>query len=234
MRVDYTLIDLFVDLRHRASSSCVLQVLFEDESNNAVVAVYENFGVGAVLLVGDSMFLDGDDLCGRIATPIFSNRKFGENVADWSMEWANSLCGNGGVNSGEQCDGTNLNNAECDDDPASVGHIGGNLRCYGNCTFDTRGCWETPPTRWGCASGRRVFHNDQSFAIDGHWFTELYAIVEKRNGKIECAETFNASYLATKDVFITGGCKLQYDSASLTAEKSHVINSLNRATPNAF
>src|SRR3989442_69805 len=47
-------------------------------------------------------------------------------------------CGNGTVDSGEQCDGGNLNGADC------ASQIGtgatGTLACTNTCTFDTSGC----------------------------------------------------------------------------------------------
>jgi cysteine-rich repeat protein len=50
-----------------------------------------------------------------------------------------SKCGNGTLDAGEQCDGSNLNSQSC----ASQGFPeGGTLRCNGTCTgFDTSGCY---------------------------------------------------------------------------------------------
>jgi hypothetical protein len=45
-------------------------------------------------------------------------------------------CGNGIVESGEQCDGENLNGQTC----ATQGFDGGKLTCSAECTFDTSGC----------------------------------------------------------------------------------------------
>ncbi|MCL5775001.1 MAG: hypothetical protein M1333_02185 [Patescibacteria group bacterium] len=47
-----------------------------------------------------------------------------------------SLCGNGVVNLGEQCDGSNLNGQTC----ASQGFVTGTLSCNANCTFNTSAC----------------------------------------------------------------------------------------------
>jgi len=49
-----------------------------------------------------------------------------------------SLCGNGGLDSGEQCEGTNLNSQSC----SSVFGTGwtGTLSCSPSCAFDTSGC----------------------------------------------------------------------------------------------
>ena len=45
-------------------------------------------------------------------------------------------CGNGIVESGEQCDGENLNGQTC----VTQGFDGGKLTCSAECTFDTSGC----------------------------------------------------------------------------------------------
>ena len=46
------------------------------------------------------------------------------------------VCGNGVVEAGESCDGSDLNGATCADE----GFTGGTLACTGQCTFDTSGC----------------------------------------------------------------------------------------------
>ncbi len=48
------------------------------------------------------------------------------------------LCGNSGLDTGEQCDGANLGGQTCE----SLGqsYVGGTLACAMNCTFDTSGC----------------------------------------------------------------------------------------------
>jgi hypothetical protein len=47
-------------------------------------------------------------------------------------------CGNGRLDPGEQCDGTNLFGRTCKD----LGFVGGTLACTPNCLFDNRGCHE--------------------------------------------------------------------------------------------
>ncbi|MCL5008790.1 MAG: hypothetical protein M1400_00415, partial [Patescibacteria group bacterium] len=47
-----------------------------------------------------------------------------------------SLCGNGVINPGEQCDGSNLNGQTC----SSQGYVSGTLSCNSNCTFNTSAC----------------------------------------------------------------------------------------------
>ncbi|MFA5047423.1 MAG: hypothetical protein WC516_00090 [Patescibacteria group bacterium] len=47
-----------------------------------------------------------------------------------------SLCGNGSIDKGEECDGNNLNNSSC----SSRGFSSGSLRCAGDCHFDLSEC----------------------------------------------------------------------------------------------
>ena len=53
---------------------------------------------------------------------------------------ATVTCGNGAIDSGEQCDGTNLNSKTC----ATQGFTGGTLSCSA-CQFDTTSCTTPPP-----------------------------------------------------------------------------------------
>jgi hypothetical protein len=46
-------------------------------------------------------------------------------------------CGNGIVDAGEDCDGSNLDGSSCDDECVDPG---GTLRCNPDCTFDLSGC----------------------------------------------------------------------------------------------
>lgn len=50
------------------------------------------------------------------------------------------LCGNGALDEGETCDGTNFGGKTC----VTQGFVGGTLACTAACKFDTTGC-ETPP-----------------------------------------------------------------------------------------
>lgn len=53
-----------------------------------------------------------------------------------------SDCGNGAIEDGEQCDGTELGGASCTD--VNPAYSGGTLVCGESCTFDASGC-ELPP-----------------------------------------------------------------------------------------
>ena len=50
-------------------------------------------------------------------------------------------CGDGIIQSGEECDTSNLNGETC----TGLGFYGGTLLCYSNCTFNTSSCLTTPP-----------------------------------------------------------------------------------------
>lgn len=51
-------------------------------------------------------------------------------------------CGNGSMESGEDCDGSDLGGSTC----LSIGGSGGVLACHSDCTLDVGGCW-------GCGNG---------------------------------------------------------------------------------
>jgi hypothetical protein len=51
-------------------------------------------------------------------------------------EVGGELCGNGSIDAPEQCDGSELGDADC----VSAGFAGGTLACSGSCVLDTGGC----------------------------------------------------------------------------------------------
>lgn len=59
-------------------------------------------------------------------------------------------CGNGTIDTGEQCDGRNLNDATCA--TATMGaRPSGKLGCSKSCTFNTKGCKAGPGGAGGSA-----------------------------------------------------------------------------------
>ena len=68
------------------------------------------------------------------------NAVCGDNVCDSSESAASCAtdcgCGNGVLNAGEDCDGTDVGDATCE----SVAQHGGTLGCNADCTFDVVGC----------------------------------------------------------------------------------------------
>lgn len=61
----------------------------------------------------------------------------------------NPVCGNGVLETGEQCDGSNLGGQTC----TSLGYSGGTLSCNANCTFNTSACTTAPPPSGGGGGG---------------------------------------------------------------------------------
>lgn len=57
-------------------------------------------------------------------------------AASYPLCFASSLCGNGTIDAGEECDGGNLNDGTC----ASEGFVGGTLSCTSSCTYNTSAC----------------------------------------------------------------------------------------------
>ena len=68
------------------------------------------------------------------------------DASDAQAADAERPCGNGRLDPGEECDGTNLNGQRCED--LATDYVGGQLRCSGDCTFDTSAC-----IRRGCGNG---------------------------------------------------------------------------------
>ena len=60
-----------------------------------------------------------------------------------------ATCGNGTIDSGEQCDGSALAGATC----VSRGYTGGSLSCNSNCTFDVGNCSSATPSSGGGGGG---------------------------------------------------------------------------------
>lgn len=59
-----------------------------------------------------------------------------------------SLCGNGALNSGEQCDGALLGGATC----TSLGYTGGTLTCTASCAYNTASCTSGCTSNSQCTS----------------------------------------------------------------------------------
>jgi hypothetical protein len=67
-------------------------------------------------------------------------------------------CGNGKLDSGESCEGSNLNGSSC----SALGFTGGTLACAASCLFDTTGCTgpltvAVTPSRTSCTAPCAVF-----------------------------------------------------------------------------
>lgn len=87
---------------------------------------------------------------------------------------ATAFCGNNQIDSGEECDGSALNNKTCT--TVSDSFDGGTLSCSANCTFDTSACTEhpVPPVEIGsgieearaAAKAAQATATEASIAID--------------------------------------------------------------------
>lgn len=70
------------------------------------------------------------------------------------------VCGNGVIETGEDCDGTNLGGATC----TSLGFSGGTLACSPSCTYDTSAC-----TTGGCTTQTLYSNNFDSTSGLSDW-----------------------------------------------------------------
>lgn len=85
---------------------------------------------------------DGSNLGGRVCTDV--GNYVGGTLSCTGQCWFDTSqctppanCGNGQIDTGEECDGSNLNNQTCSD----VGnYTGGTLACNNDCTFDVSQC----------------------------------------------------------------------------------------------
>ncbi|MBI3767826.1 MAG: hypothetical protein HY271_04930 [Deltaproteobacteria bacterium] len=81
-----------------------------------------------------------------------------------------SICGNGDVESGEQCDGLDLDGWTCE----AMGFNQGTLRCTAGCGLDTRECSWIPPDN--CGNGLIDAHEDCDGAnLQGFTCAEIFA-----------------------------------------------------------
>ncbi len=81
-----------------------------------------------------------------------------------------SICGNGDVESGEQCDGLDLDGWSCE----AMGFNQGTLHCTAGCALDTRECSWIPPDN--CGNGRIDAREDCDGAnLNGFTCEEIFA-----------------------------------------------------------
>jgi hypothetical protein len=96
------------------------------------------------------------------------------------------VCGDSVAETGEECDGTDMNGATC----LSQGFIGGKLACADDCTFDTSGCTAAPTAQ--CGNGKLEEGEDcDGTKLDG----QTCADMGFTGGKLACADdcTFDTS-----------------------------------------
>jgi parallel beta-helix repeat protein len=73
-----------------------------------------------------------------------------------------TACGNDVIDSGEQCDGTNLQGQTC----YSLGYSFGQLACFGNCSYDTSGCTNEYDYNLHVEDGNITGVNNTEFGIE--------------------------------------------------------------------
>jgi len=110
-----------------------------------------------------------------------ANDNVNENVNDNTNNTAE--CGNGEVEEGESCDGTDLRGETC----ISLGHPSGPLACSLTCSWDTSGCTGVPPICGNSTIEATELCDDGNLtACDGCSPTCL--IEACGNGVVECGE----------------------------------------------
>lgn len=89
-----------------------------------------------------------------------------------------SLCGNGIIDAGEECDGANLDGQSC----VTQGYAGGMLACDStSCTFNTSSC--TPvctdgEERCNIVSGGSIMYTEE--CVDGAWVAEAQTVPDSK------------------------------------------------------
>lgn len=81
--------------------------------------------------------------CGQCCGNGSCDSEFGESPSSCPTDCNTSNCNDGKLDTGEACDGINLNGKTCVD----AGFTEGTLACATDCTFDTSGCLQGP-TPW--------------------------------------------------------------------------------------
>ena len=100
----------------------------------------------------------------------------------------------------EQCDGTNLDNKDCQD----VGYDGGDLACAGDCSFDYTDCYDNEPTRCGDGSVQQPNDDGQDEDCDRYdlntWTCEALGY---DGGDLDCTSSceFDKSDCVTEEKF---------------------------------
>lgn len=74
------------------------------------------------------------------------------------------LCGNGTIDPGEYCEGTDLQGETCE----SVGFAAGDLACGSNCRLDTTACLETPPGGVFCDTTQLSISSSGRPTVEGY------------------------------------------------------------------
>ena len=93
-----------------------------------------------------------------------------------------SICGNGIIESGEQCDGSNLAGQTC----TGLGYAGGTLSCKVDCTFNASQCTAAPPP--GGGGGAYIPPTVTKVIIQGKAYP-LSSVTVLQDGKVAVSTT---------------------------------------------
>ncbi|MBW1808612.1 MAG: PPC domain-containing protein [Deltaproteobacteria bacterium] len=137
-------------------------------------------------ICGDDL-IQGDELCDKTRLDGKVCADFGFDTGELGClddctfdtsecEYLPDDCNNGQIDDGEDCDGDNLNETTCED----LGHLGGELACNADCTFDEADCEPNP-----CGDGDL----DQGEECDGllldGWVCEDFGFT---GGQLSCTD----------------------------------------------
>lgn len=112
----------------------VTPVVTNEEMDVVVTVEWQGGKLGGIYTAHQSMF----NLLGNVCRDLSGNIDY---TCSGAGGGSGSLCGDGALAGGEQCDGS-LFNVTC----SSLGYSGGTLSCNADCTANTSGCTSVPTT----------------------------------------------------------------------------------------
>jgi hypothetical protein len=145
-----------------------------------------------------------------------------------------SACGNGRIDPGEQCDGTNLNGQTCS--TLAMGFTGGTLRCSSLCAFDTTMCTMpfNPTGTWVVSPGVNYYcaFGAVSFSFGNLMFNDTGSGLTVSGGGINCMMT-GPSARTTRMINVTctllGGCNETYTLTGTFTDDHHFTGTFRAA-----
>ncbi|MCD6497432.1 MAG: Ig-like domain-containing protein [Deltaproteobacteria bacterium] len=153
----------------------------------------------------------------------------GDCTFDTTLCEASNPCGNGLIDQGEECDGTNLNDTTC----ADIGTFqSGDLSCADDCTFITTACSTDPdPSQQIAAARATADGTGLSLPIDGAVVTMTVPAVETSPAGffIQAAQTGPALFVAV-DPATLNPVPVAGDTVSFTITGMATIYGLRQAT----
>lgn len=128
-----------------------------------------------------------------------------------------TTCGNGTVEAGEQCDGSNLNGQTCQ----SLGYSGGTLACNsGSCTFNTSGCTTAPPPAPTALQASAVSYSEVDLSWTDTSSNETGFKVDRKTGATGTwaqIGTTAANVSTYRDLTVNGSTPYTYRVSSFNA-----------------